>query len=106
MEHFSSLVEPKQLVTLNLTSTIFGESPLTVPKFMVDSELNLTHLELTQFPLTLINIWWDNITHATFSYIASHKGLEFLRQASNLEFYHVSMYGLDEGDLINPIFHP
>ena len=55
LEHFSSSVEPKQLVTLNLTSTIFGESPSTVPKFMVDSELNLTHLKLTQFPLTSIN---------------------------------------------------
>ena len=76
---FSSSVELKQLVTLDLTATIVEESQSTVLKFMMDSQLNSTHLKLTGFPLTLINIHWDNITHATFFSIAMDECFNFLQ---------------------------
>jgi hypothetical protein len=105
-ERFSSSSEPTQLVTLDLKSTPVRESPLTVPKFMVNSELNLTSLKLAEFPLTSINIRWANITHATFSVIVAAESLDVLRRASSLESYRVCVYGCHDIGFINPILHP
>jgi len=105
LERFSSLAEPKQLVALDLTATTCRNIAHTLPKFMVESKLNLTHLKLTKFPLTSINIRWDNITHATFSNIAISEGVDFLRRATSLEFYCVVMYGSHDVGFVNPILH-
>ena len=106
LERFSCSTEPKQLVSLELTNTKEEKTPLL--KFMMESELNLTHLKLVYFPPTLINVRWDNITHATISRITIDEGLDFLRRAPSLEYYCVYMYERHDNDDIglNPILHP
>jgi hypothetical protein len=104
LECFSSSTDSKQLVSLELGAP--NRLPLPTRKFMMDSELNLTHLKLIYFPLKLINIRRDNITHATFSELSIEEGLGFLWQASSLEYYCVSMYKRRNFRLTNPILHP
>jgi hypothetical protein len=106
LERFKCSTEPKQLVSIELADTINKETPPL--KFMMESELNLTHLKLVYFPPTSINVRWDNITHATFYQITIDEGLDFLRRAPSLEYYCVYLYGRDDNDEIslNPIVHP
>ena len=104
LKRFSSSTDPKQLVSLELGAP--NVLPLSTREFMMESELNLTHLKLINFPSTSINIRWDNITHATLSELTIDEGLNFLRQASSLEYYCVSMCALRDLGLTNPIVHP
>jgi len=104
LKRFSSSTNPKQLVSLELGA--HNVLPMPTREFMMESELNLTHLKLIDFPWTLINIRWDNITQATLSELTIDEGLEFLRQASGLEYYCVSMRKLRDLGLKNPIIHP
>ena len=88
IERFSGSAEPKQLVSLEVIDIMAGDSPSQAPpKFMRESGLIPTHLKLTYFPPTSINLRWDNITHATLTPITHEESLDFLRQASNLEYY-------------------
>jgi len=107
LERFSCSTELEQLVSLELANTIKEVTPSL--KFMMESELNLTHLKLVHLPLISINVRWDNITHATISPITIDEGLDFLRRAPSLEYYCVYMHGRHDNDdigFINPIIHP
>ena len=101
---FSSSTKPNQLVSLELAATLV--TTLLPMEFMTESELNVTHLKLSRFPLTSINVRWDNITHATLSEVTIHKGLDFLRRASSLEYYCLSTSKKREISPINLVLHP
>jgi hypothetical protein len=105
-KRFSGFTKPKQLVRLELTATTVRNLLLPMPEFMLESELNLTHLKLINFPFTSINVRWDNITHATLFELPTDEGLDFLRRASSLEYYCVSMSERRDIGFTNPIFHP
>jgi hypothetical protein len=99
---FFSSAKAKQLVSLELAARTL----LPMPEFMTESELNVTHLKLNHFPLTLINVRWDNITHATLSEVTIRKGLDLLRQAPSLEYYCLSTCARRDIGFINPVLHP
>ena len=105
LERFSCSTEPKQLIGLELADTTNEINPS--PKFIVEWELNLTHLKLVSFLPTLINIRWDNITHATLSAVTDEEVVDFLRQATSLEYYSALTYS-DEPmiSIQTPILHP
>jgi len=85
---FSCSIQPPQLVDLDLTLNLsLSQDP--IPKFLIGSELNPTHLKLTGFPLTSINVHWDNITHATLCKTRIEECIDFLRRASSLEYCHI-----------------
>jgi hypothetical protein len=104
-KRFSSSIAPKQLDGLELAAPIVRKFPFPTLEFMMESELNPTHLKLTDFPLTSLNVRWGSITHATLTGL-SDDGLDFLRQASSLEYYCADMYELPEISVQNPILHP
>ena len=107
-ERFSCSTQPPQLVDLDLTLNL----PLfkhPIPKFLIESKLNPTHLKLTGFPLTSINVRWDNITHATLCKTSIEECIDFLRRASSLEYYHIcTPSGVHDSmiDFGNPIIQP
>jgi hypothetical protein len=103
IDRFSSSAELTQLVglALELGGTFGGRSPLP-REFTMES---LTHLKLINFPLTSINVCWDNITHATISEITIDEGLDLLRRAPGLEYYCVSMSESHEISVQKPIPH-
>jgi len=104
---FSGSAEPKQLVSLELSDTMADDSPSLAPqKFMMESELSPTHLKLTYFRLTSISLRWDNITHATLSAITDEETLDFLRRASNLEYFYALSYDSSVITIQTPIFLP
>jgi len=105
IKRFSSSTEPKQLVCLELAATPV-KALLPMPEFMTESKLNVTHLKLSRFPLTLINVRWDNITHATLSEVTIRKGLDLLRQAPSLEYYCLSTCARRDIGFINSVLHP
>lgn len=105
LKRFSSSTKPKQLVSLELAAPL-AMTLLPTPEFMMESELNLTHLKLICFPLTSINVRWDNIRYATLSGVTIHEALDFLRRAPSLEHYCVSTSERRNIGFINPILHP
>jgi hypothetical protein len=64
------------------------------------------YLKLTNFPLTSINIHWDNITHITLAKITIEEGLDVLRRAPSLEYYHAVTGDSHEISAQMPILHP
>jgi len=107
LERFSGSAEPKHLVSLELSDTMVDDSHSLAPQtFMMESELSPTHLKLTYFPLTSINLRWDNITHATLSAITDEESLDFLRRAYNLEYYYALSYNSPVITSQTPIFLP
>jgi len=106
LERFSCSAEPKQLIRLELSDTTAGTPSLAPLKFMMESELSPTYLNLTYLRLTSINIRWDSITHATLSVITDDESLDFLRRASNLEHYCALSYESPVTTIQTPIFLP
>lgn len=107
-KRFSGSAEPKQLISLELAATTVRHLLLPMPEFMLESEFNLTHLKLINFPLTSINrdICWDNITHATLFELTTDEGFDFLRRAFSLKYYCVSMDKPPNIGLTSSILHP
>ncbi|KIM36372.1 hypothetical protein M413DRAFT_292316 [Hebeloma cylindrosporum] len=103
IKRFASSTGHKQLISLELAGTL-----LLWPgaNFITESELNLTHLKLSRFSFTDMNVRWDKITHATLSEVMLGKALEFLRRASNLEYYCISLSKRRELHFLDPVVHP
>jgi len=100
-KRFSSSIQPNQLVGLGLRlCDVYDFSP---PSFMMESELSPTHLMLRDFPLTSVNIRWDNITHLTLWDSSTEECIDALRRAPGLEYYHISIHSGCE--IRKPIVH-
>jgi hypothetical protein len=85
---FSGSIQPNQLVGLGLQLVYQSSDPLP-PKFLMESEFTPTHLAL-DFPLTSVNVRWDNITHVAILFISAEESIDILRRASSLEYYNIS----------------
>jgi len=108
-QRFSGSIQPTQLVDLGLILSNWDRAPRSTPTFSMKSEPNPTRLKLFYFPLTSIHMGWENITHATFCRMTTEECIEFLRRATALEHYDISIYtgppGFPEPE-ITPILHP
>jgi hypothetical protein len=106
--HFSGSIQPKQLVDIALSANSSARQPRSTAEFIMKLEPNPTHLKLNYFPLASINVGWGNITHATFSGMSTEEGVDFLRRAPSLEFYHVSIDALCSPRISfeTPVIHP
>jgi len=107
-KRFSDYTKPMRLVELELSLNLAAhaeQSQWETPKFKMDSEPNPTHLKLTNFPVTSTSIRWDSVTHATLYGICVAEGLDFLRRAPCLEYYHVFISKTHEISYSSNIFH-
>ena len=86
-ELFSGSTHPSQLVQLQLA---IGSRRSRIQQFVMKSKPFPTHLKLRDFSPTLVDIGWDNITHATLCALSSNECLEVLRRAPNLEYCYAS----------------
>ena len=98
---FSGSIQPNQLVGLGLEVAYQSSDP-SPPKFLIESELTPTHLML-DFPLTSVNVRWDNITHVTIPFISAKESINILRRASSLEYYDIHIYQPSEVSFRKPI---
>ena len=101
---FSGSIQPNQLVGLGLEVAYQSSDP-SPPKFLMESELTPSHLML-DFPLTSVNVRWDNITHVTIPFISAKESINILRRASSLEYYDIHIYQPSEVSFRKPILHP
>ena len=99
---FSGSIPPNQVVGLGLR--LCDASNLSPPNFIMESEFAPTHLMLGNFPLTSINIRWDNITHITLRDTSAEAYINVLRRAPGLESYNISIYSRCK--IRKPIVHP
>ena len=81
-ERLCGSIQPNQLLCLEVR--INGERSPT-HKFIMKSKPFPTHLKLTNFSPTSIDIGWDNITRANLS-ISASEWLEVLKRAPALEY--------------------
>lgn len=88
-ERFPHSIQPTQLFGLDLTLNPQDSEEPPTTKFMTESELNPSHLKLAYFPLTSINVRWDKITHVTLCKTSIEEGIDCLRRASSLEYFHI-----------------
>jgi hypothetical protein len=104
---FSGSILPNQLIGLGLQliPKSFSHQP---PDFMIESEFTPTHLMLGPFPLTSVNVRWDNISHLTLCTFNDPESVDVLRRALNLEYYNISMYQLRRvtSTFSMPVVHP
>ncbi|KIM37633.1 hypothetical protein M413DRAFT_30820 [Hebeloma cylindrosporum] len=103
---FSGSIQPNQLVGLGLQLAYHTTDPSwQAPKFVMESEFAPTHLAL-DFPLTSINVRWDNVTHVTLFKISTGQCINILRQAPCLEYYSVHISRPFGVSFRKPILHP
>ena len=86
---FSGSEHPNQIIHLQLATRSRRSH---TQKFIMESKPFPTHLQLRNFPPRLIDIRWDNLTHASLCTLSATECLEVLRQAPNLEYCHASQF--------------
>jgi hypothetical protein len=84
---FSGSTHPSQLVHLQLS---IEHRRSRFQKFIMKSKPFPTHLELRNFSPTMMDIGWDNITHAILCALSTNECLEVLRRAPNLVYCYAS----------------
>ena len=82
-ERFCGSIQPTQLLFLDLAMD-GGSSPTL--KFVMKSKPFPTQLALTNFPPTMVDIGWDNITRAILWDLTADECLEVLQRAPVLEY--------------------
>ena len=90
-------IQPNQLLFLELE--INGER-LPTQKFIMKSKPFPTQLLLTNFPPTMIDIGWENITHAMLYNLSANQCLEVLQRTPVLE--HCLAEPWPDDDTVNP----
>ena len=99
---FCGSIHSNQLLCLELG--INGKS-FPTPKFVMKSKPFPTQLTLNSFPPTLIDIGWENITHAILCNLSVHECLAVLRRTPSLEYCLASPWReatAEIGTTINP----
>ena len=86
---FSGSKHSNQIIHLQLA---IRSRRLRTQQFVMESKPFPTHLQLRNIPPRLIDIGWDNLTHASLCTLSATECLEVLRQAPNLESCHASQF--------------